>query len=145
MKIFVDTSVVVSAVLQKHESHERAYALLDRVQSGKDEGFISAHTLAEMYSVLTKLPHPFRHAPEQALLSIEENVVKHFKIVGLTGNDYSVLIREAALSGIQSRTIFDALLLKCAAKSGAEKVFTLNLRHFQNIAPKNIGWQMSVP
>jgi predicted nucleic acid-binding protein len=145
VKVFVDTSVLVASVVQKHESHERAYAVLDRVQSGKDEGFVSAHSLAEMYSVLTKLPQPFRHAPEQALLSIEENVVKHFKIAGLTGNDYTVLIREAALSGIQGGTIFDALLLKCAAKSGAEKVFTLNLKHFQNIAPKNIGSQISAP
>ena len=145
MKVFADTSVLVAAVVQKHQSHERAYAFLDRVQSGKDQGFVSAHSLAEMYSVLTKLPHPFRHTPEQALLSIEENVLKHFKIAVLTGNDYTVLIRESALSGIQGGTIFDALLLKCAAKSGTEKVFTLNLKHFQNIAPQNIGWQISAP
>ena len=145
MKVFLDTSVLVASVLQKHEDHQCAYAVLDRVQSGKDEGFVSAHSLAEMYSVLTKIPQPFRHAPEQALLSIEENVIKHFKIAGLTGNDYTVLLREAALSGIQGGTIFDALLLRCAAKSGAERVFTLNLRQFQNIAPKNIGWQVSAP
>ena len=145
MKVFLDTSVLVASVLQKHESHERAFALLDRVQSGKDEGFVSGHSLAEMYSVLTKLPQPFRHVPEQALLSIEENVLKHFKVVSLTGNDYTVLVREAALSGIQGGTIYDALLLQCAAKSAAERVFTLNLRHFQNIAPKSIASQISSP
>jgi predicted nucleic acid-binding protein len=145
MKVFLDTSVLVASVIQKHESHERAYALLERVQNGKDEGVVSAHSLAEMYSVLTKLPQPFRHAPEQALLSIEENVVKHFKIASLTGSDYTLLIREAALSGIQGGTIFDALLLRCAAKGGAENIFTLNLKHFQNIAPKNIGASISAP
>jgi predicted nucleic acid-binding protein len=145
MKTFLDTSVLVAAVVQKHEHHSRAYAILDRVQSGKDEGFISAHSLAEMYAVLTKLPPPYRHTPEQALLSIEENVVNHFKLTGLTGSDYTVLVREAALGGIQGGTIYDAVLLKCGAKAKAEHVFTLNLKHFQTIAPKNIVSQIVEP
>jgi predicted nucleic acid-binding protein len=145
MRVFLDTSVLVASVVQKHEDHARAYAVLDSVQNGKEEGFVSAHSLAEMYAVLTKSPPPFRHTPEQALLSIEENVLKHFKIVGLTGSDYAVLIREAAFSGIQGGTIYDALLLRCAAKTGAGKVLTLNLRHFQTIAPENIRSQISAP
>jgi predicted nucleic acid-binding protein len=145
MKVFFDTSVLVAAVVQDHENHARAYVVLDRVQSGKDDGFVSADSLAEMYSVLTKLPQPFRHTPEQALLSIEENVINHFKIIALTGNDYAVLIREAALSGTQGGTVYDALLLKCATKAGAENVFTLNLKHFQSVAPKNICSQISTP
>lgn len=145
MKTFLDTSVLVAAVVQKHENHVRAYAVLDRVQSGKDEGFVSAHSLAEMYAVLTKLPPPYRHTPEQALLSIEENVVKHFKLTGLTGSDYTVLIREAALAGIQGGTVYDAVLLKCAVKTKAEHVFTLNLKHFQSIVPQNVGFQIIEP
>jgi predicted nucleic acid-binding protein len=142
VRVFLDTSVLVAAVVKQHENHPRAYAVLDRVQSGKDEGFVSAHSLAELYAVLTKAPVPFRHTPEQALLSIEENVVKHFKVAGLTGNDYTTLLREAALAGIQGGTVYDAVLLKCAAKTAAEKIFTLNLRHFQAIAPQGIASQI---
>jgi len=145
MKVFLDTSVLVASVVQKHESHARAYAVLDRVQTGKDEGFISAHSQAEMYAVLTKLPSPLRHTPEQALLSIEENVLKHFKVTALSGADYTALIREAALAGIQGGTIYDAVLIKCAVKTEVEKIFTLNLKHFQNVAPKNIGSQIFAP
>ena len=145
MKIFLDTSVLVASVIQQHDSHARAYAVLDRVQTKKDEGFVSAHSLAEMYAVLTKLPPPMRHTPEQALLSIEENVVKHFKIASLSGSDYTGLIREAALAGIQGGTIYDAVLIRCAAKTEAEKIFTLNLKHFQNVAPKTIGSQIVAP
>ena len=145
MKVFLDTSVLVASVNQKHQSHARAFAILDRVQTKKDEGFVSGHSLAEMYSVLTKSPPPFRHSPEQALLSIEENVVKHFKITTVTGPEYAALIREGALAGIQGGTIYDAVLQKCASKAGAEKLFTLNLKHFEAIAPKNIGWQILAP
>src|SRR6478672_5249163 len=108
MKIFLDTSVLVASVLKQHEDHERAFALLERVQSGKDEGVISAHSLAEMYATLTKLPPPFRHSPEQALLSIEENILKHFKTSSLSGTDYATLLREASAARIQGGTVYDA-------------------------------------
>jgi predicted nucleic acid-binding protein len=145
MKVFLDTSVLVAAVVQKHESHARAFVILDRIQNGKDEGFVSAHSLAEVYAVLTRFPPPFRHTPEQALLSIEENMIKHFRIASLTGSDYAALIRETALAGIQGGTIYDAVVLKCAAKAEAQKIFTLNLRHFQTIAPPNLGSQIFGP
>ncbi len=145
MKIFLDTSVLLAAVLQKHVAHERAFAVLERVQDGKDEGFISAHGLAELYANLTKLPPPFRHSPEQALLSIEENVLKHFKISSLAGGDDCSLIREAALTGIQGGTIYDAVLLKSAAKAEVERIYTLNQKHFQAVAPKSIASRILSP
>jgi len=145
MKLFLDTSVLVAAVVQEHGSNMQALAILDHVQSGKDEGFVSGHGLAEMYSVLTKSPPPFRHSPEQALLTIEENVVKYFKVTSLTGSDYAALIREAALAGIQGGTIYDVVLLKCAAKAGVDKIFTLNVKHFQAVAPKDLTSEILAP
>lgn len=145
MKVFLDTSVLVSAVIKQHVAHERSFGVLDRVQNAKDEGIISAHSLAEMYAVLTKLPSPYRHTPEQALLSIEENILKHFKTVALSGNEYAALLRDAAGAGIQGGTVYDALLLKVATKAGVELVYTLNLKHFQAIAPPGAAIKLSVP
>ena len=87
MKVFFDTSVLVAAVIAQHSDHMRSFALLERIQNGKDEGFISAHSLAELYAILTKIPAPWRHSPAQALLSIEENILKYFKITSLSGHD----------------------------------------------------------
>ncbi len=145
MKVFLDTNVLLAAVLEKHAAHERAFAVLERVQNGKDEGFVSSHSLAELYANLTKLPPPFRHSPEQALLSIEENIFKYFKISSLTGGDYGALIREAALAGILGGTIYDAVLLKCARKAGVDQIYTLNLKHFEAVAPKNFSPKLLVP
>jgi predicted nucleic acid-binding protein len=145
MRVFLDTSVLLAAVLRKHAAHERAFAVLERVQDAKDEGFIPAHSLAELYANLTKLPPPFRHSAEQALLSIEENVLKHFKILSLTGGDYSALIREAALTGVLGGTIYDAVILKCAAKSDVARIYTLNQKHFQAAAPKSMASQIFLP
>jgi predicted nucleic acid-binding protein len=58
MKVFLDTNVLVAAVMKQHVDHERSFAVLDRVHAGKDDGTVSAHSLAEMYAVMTKLPVP---------------------------------------------------------------------------------------
>ena len=145
MKVLLDTSVLIAAVIAKHDSHAKAFPLLQRVQNGKDEGFVAAHSLAEMYAILTKIPPPYRHSPEQALLSIEENVLKHFKISSLTASDYAALIREAAVAGIQGGTIYDALLLKSAEKANPDRIYTLNLKHFLAVAPENLDARLSAP
>ena len=144
MKVLLDTSVLVAAVVEMHEAHGRAFAALDRVQQGRDEGMVSAHSLAEMYAILTRVPAPLRHSPEQALLSIEENVLKHFKLLALNGSDYAALIREAAMAGIQGGTIYDAVLLKAAAKANVDRVYTLNLKHFLAVAPRGLVPTLSV-
>lgn len=136
MKSLLDTSVLVAAVIQSHVFHQRALAVLQRVQNGQEEGVVSAHTLAEMYAIMTKLPTPLRHSPEQAWLSIEENVIKYFSVSGLTGADYIALVRDAALTSISGGTIYDAVLMKCAIKEAVDRAYTLNLRHFQSVAPK---------
>ncbi len=145
MKVFLDTSVLVAAMLEEHEAHERAFTVLERVQSGTDEGVLSGHSLAEVYAVLTRIPAPSRHTPEQALLSIEENLVKYFKISSLTGADYAALIREAAMTGIQGGTVYDAVLLRSAENAGADRIYTLNLKHFQAVASKQICTRLRSP
>jgi predicted nucleic acid-binding protein len=145
MKVFLDTSVLIAAVLDDHESHARAFAVLERIQNGQDEGIVSGHSLAEMYAVLTRLPLPFRHAPEQALLSITENVVTHFHIASLSGHDYAALVKEAALTGIQGGAIYDAVLLKTASKAGVDRIYTLNVKHFQAVAAKDLTAIISAP
>lgn len=145
MKIFLDTSVLVASIVELHDDYERASTVLERVQSGKDEGVISAHSLAETYATLTRFPPPFRHSPEQAMLSIEENFLKHFKTASLSGSDYAALLREAAAARIQGGTIYDAVLMKCAAKESVARIYTLNLKHFQAVAPRELTGMLAVP
>jgi hypothetical protein len=83
--------------------------------------------------------------PEQALLSIEENVLKYFKTISLVGTDHAAFLREAAGSGIQGGTIYDALLLRCAVKAVVDRIYTLNLKHFESIAGSEIIKKISEP
>jgi predicted nucleic acid-binding protein len=56
VKVLFDTSVLIAALVVSHPQHAACFPRLKAAQSKQIQGFISTHTLAEAYSVLTRLP-----------------------------------------------------------------------------------------
>ena len=135
MRVFLDTSVLVASILENHPAHTRAFAAVERMKLGQDEGTIGQHSLAEVFAVLTGLPRPLRLSPAEEQRCIEENFVAHAVIVGLGPEDYRAVLKDAAQAGCQSGMVYDALLVACARKVAPDRFLTLNRRHFQAIAP----------
>ena len=133
MKIFLDTNVLVAACVEEHEHHARALPLVESVHDGKVEGVVSAHSLLETYAILTRLPRSPRITPLQAAQLVEENIVEHFGVVALTGKDYGALAHRLGQENIVGGKAYDALHLECASKSGAERIYTFNVRHFMEL------------
>ena len=144
VKVFCDTSVLVAAFVASHEHHARARSLVQQVVDGKVEGVVAAHTLAELYAVLTRLPVVPRITPTEASRMVTDNVVAHFSVQTLSGSDYAALVRKAPGSGIAGGTIYDALLLACAAKADVERICTLNVADFERLAPE-LSSRMAAP
>jgi PIN domain len=72
VNIFFDTTVLVAASARSHPHYSRARPALLRVAAGKDKGFMSAHSIAEVYAALTRLPvHPRIHPTEAARIVVE--------------------------------------------------------------------------
>jgi len=145
MKVFCDTNVLVAAFLQSHPQHHAARPLVERVKADKDQGFVAAHSLAEAYAVLTRLPGADQVAPTIAWQLIAENVLKDFTIVSLTAKEYADTIEKAAMAGVEGDKTYDALLLAAAVKSGAERIYTGNLRHFQALAEEDLRKKIVSP
>jgi predicted nucleic acid-binding protein len=60
---------------------------------------------------------------------------KRFSVISLTPTEYMATIQSLARFGHSGGMIYDALLLACARKAKANKIFTLNQRHFRMVAP----------
>jgi predicted nucleic acid-binding protein len=132
VKAFFDTSVLVASFLGDHIHHQaslRAFA-----SATPKEAACSAHTLAEVFAVLSSLPVKPQILPEQAALFVDD-VHKRLAGVSLSAGEYYETIRAAAEHGIAGGRVYDALLLQCARKCKAETIYTWNLKHFQAIAP----------
>jgi predicted nucleic acid-binding protein len=134
VKSFFDTSVLIATFLEDHEHHEPSLKAFLRAE--RKRGFCAAHSLAEVFAVLTRLPGRHRLSGEQALLFLGD-VVERLTVVSLTSEEYFRAIRDAAARGVVGGMVHDALLLRCAEKAGAEVVYTWNVRHFGPLGAEN--------
>jgi predicted nucleic acid-binding protein len=122
-------------MVEAHPAHEQGLAWLKRVASGTDKGFVAAHSLAELYAVLTTLPvHP-PISPLDAQQLIKHNVTKRLGIVFLSDQDYIQVIEHLAALGIVGGATYDALILRAAANAKVDLVVTFNEKDFQRVYP----------
>ncbi len=130
MRYFFDTSVLVAAFLEAHPHHEpslEAYQIASR-----KSGCCAAHSLAEVYSTVTRMPLPFRVSGDQAKLLLD-SMHEHLTLIALDADEYLSAITDAAEAGIVGGRIYDALLARCALKSKAEIVYTWDVEHFRQM------------
>jgi hypothetical protein len=76
VKAFFDTSVLVGAFYGDHPRHAACLRLLE--DASKKTHSCAAHSVAELYAVMTRLPVRPRITPEQGLLFVE-NVRDSFR------------------------------------------------------------------
>jgi len=145
MKVFLDTNVLVAAFEGAHPHHSRALPVLSRVARGDDQGFIGLHSIAETYAALTRLPVQPRIHPSEAGRIVRENILAHFTLVPAERAEYLQALEAVQVSGWPGARIYDALLLACAARSGAERIYTFNLGDFRGLAPVELQARICAP
>lgn len=124
MKLF-DTSVLIASILSHRENHLKAKIAFSQAKLEKS-ACISAHSLAEVYNVLTgRILIP----PAQARELLENNF-KGVEVIALDALDYTRVLEKMSERGLSGGVIFDALIAECALKIQADTLFTLNLKHF---------------
>jgi predicted nucleic acid-binding protein len=129
---FFDTSVLIAASDAADPRHASSHSLL--AAATPETAACGAHTLAEVYAVLSRIPGGKRVRPEFAGVLVDQ-IVARMTIVPLTAEDYTATLHEAARMGLSGGIVFDALLLACARKVDAERIYTWNERHFRLVAP----------
>jgi predicted nucleic acid-binding protein len=105
----VDSSVAIAAVATWHEAHEPASRVLSAGAA------LAAHAAIETYSVLTRLPEPFRFSPDTARALIVENFTDPFLLLSEVG--YRALVEVAPSKGIVGGAIYDGVIAATAKES----------------------------
>jgi predicted nucleic acid-binding protein len=136
MKTIFDTSVIIAALVESHPMHDRAFPWLRQAKANEFEFVVAGHTLAELYAVLSTLPIKPRISPLVAQKLIHENIEVSAKIVSLTSVEYSTTIKRLSELGLVGGIVYDALIAKVAEKSKAERLLTLNIKHFKRVWPE---------
>jgi predicted nucleic acid-binding protein len=145
MVVFFDTTVLVASASDAHQHFVQASAAVARVAAGKDKGFISQHSIAEVYAALTRMPVVPRIHPLEAARLIRENILENFQTIPVTKEDYLEALAMVSNSGWPGAKIHDALLLRCAQKCPAQRIYTFNLKDFKQMAPSRLQHKICAP
>jgi predicted nucleic acid-binding protein len=125
VKVAFDTSVLVAGLHENHPHHARAVVWIDAVAEGHATGLVTCHALAELWSVLTRLPGAARSTPAQALLIVGK-IRGVFDVRQLDVAAYDEALQRCADRGLSSGVVFDALHLVSAEHAGADALVTFN-------------------
>jgi predicted nucleic acid-binding protein len=117
--------------MEDHEHHEASLEAF--LKADKHQGSCVAYSLAEFYAVVTRLPGRHRLSGEQALLFLQE-IRERLTIITLTAQEYFTALQCAAEADIVGGTVYDVLLVSCAAKAGALTLLIWNVKHFRRFS-----------
>ena len=131
MKFFLDTSVFVAAFWGDHPQHAASVKLIK--SATPHTAACAAHTVAEVYSTMTRLPVKPVIPPEQALLFIRQ-IRERFSVIALTDGEYFETVERLAEKGVARSYIYDGLIMTAAAKSEAEVIYTWDTDDFQLVS-----------
>ena len=126
MKVLLDTSVLVAAMVEAHPVHEKSLHWLQRIKKGSDSGLVSAHSVAELYAI----------SPTVAYDLIQRNVFDLCEVLPLSAEDYSAVTKHLSEEGITGGVTYDAVILYAAIKGKADRVVTLNEGDFRRLYPQ---------
>jgi predicted nucleic acid-binding protein len=143
-KAYFDTSVLVAGCIQGHPQHSAAAALLAAAGS-QTRGFLSSHGLAELYAVLTRAPFTPPVYPSEAWQIIEQNVLSRCELVALETSEVADVVRGCARQGWLGGRVYDAIHVRCAGKVACDTLYTLNVKHFQELAPAELQPKIRLP
>lgn len=96
---------------------------------------MAAHSISEVYSVLTSAPFKPRLSPSTAVRLIEQNIKSEASVISLTKRDYFRLIEKMGQSGFKGSIVYDGIVVACAQKSKADAILTSNRRDFLRLIP----------
>jgi predicted nucleic acid-binding protein len=131
MLVAVDTSVLVAGALQHHPFHARAWVWQQAIHRGEIQAMVSAHALAELYSVLTKVPDGL--SPPEARVVIA-TLSSQVNVIAPSPQTYLSAIERCSSRSLQSGAVYDALHLVEAERAGADVLLTFNPKDFQRLA-----------
>lgn len=90
----LDTSCLVAALCSWHEHHGRTRQEIEARAAAKQKMVLAAHSLAETYAVLTRLPPSYRLRGTDALVLLECNWADA-DTVHLTGHETWRALKDA--------------------------------------------------
>lgn len=124
---FLDTGILVGAVLKSHPEHVTCLSALEDCE----RPFTNAHALAQTFATLMG----FYRVPTAAAAELTLGLRDSIAVEPLALADYETSIREARSRGVTGGGIYVSSDATFARRKKAPQIVTRNPSHFQHVAP----------
>jgi predicted nucleic acid-binding protein len=141
VKAFLDTSVLIATFYADHQHHPPSIDVFLRFK--KKDACCGAHSLAEVYAILTGMPGRRRVTGNEALLFLGD-ICDRLTLVTLDEQECFKMAESSAAAGLVGGAIYDAILGYCALKAKAEVIYTWNSKDFERL-PSAIASRVKTP
>jgi predicted nucleic acid-binding protein len=131
----LDSSCLIALLSDWHAQHRKTLNSYEQWLAKGARAVIPAHAILECFSVLTRLPAPYRSRPEAAKLALEESFSRSALIAEMSPAEVWSAIEVVSRLGLGGGRVYDAAMAQCAARAGATVLLTWNAKHFLAIAP----------
>ena len=135
MRVLLDTSILVAALVEAHGRHAQAFAWLQRSRAADPRFLIATHSVAETYAALSSLPISPRVTPASAWALLEHSVLPFVQTVDLTVADVHQVVERLSREGLAGDVVYDALIAAAALEARADCIVTLNPADFRRAVP----------
>jgi predicted nucleic acid-binding protein len=143
MRLLFDTSTLIASFVASHPKHHLALDWLKRTKTKEHSLSVAAHSLAECFAVLTRLPLSPKISPQSAHYLIKENIEKLAEIIVLSASDYKNILTELTELGLSGGITYDAIIVKAAINAKVDNILTLNPSDFLRLIPHNPSFIIS--
>lgn len=123
---FIDTSMLVAAMVADESHHAACGHLLDSGKMG-----IYSHGIAETFSTMTGGRKALRLTADATMEILEGDFLPCLEVTSLTPTEMVKAMRESQERGVRGGAIFDYLHLRAARKARVARFYTLNLANFR--------------
>ena len=134
MNVLFDSSVIIAAFVESHPKHKSALSFLMKAKNKEFDFFVSAHTILEVYSVLTSAPFKPKITPAIAKKLIENNIKSIARIIYLSDKDYYKIVEKMCDLNLTGGVVYDGIILECALKAKVDEILTLNPKDFSRLS-----------
>ncbi len=135
IRVALDSSYLVPLLSDWHTHHLKTLRSYQHWRDRDAQIVLPVHAILECYSVLTRVPAPYRLSPDIARQTMQESFANSALIVGVKSVGVWDRIESFARLGLGGGQVYDALIAWCASDAGATVLLTWNLKHFVAIAP----------
>ena len=129
-KFTVDSNYLICLLQSTNTHHQATVDDYQRRMEGGEVLYLIPHTLLESFSVITRLPAPYRKSATEAHTLLRTNFGQ-FPLTEQPGSQEAWnLLAHLAATGIGGGRTYDSWIALTAHKAGMHEFVTWNARHF---------------